>query len=89
MVSNNCKEPDKIAFANCLDKALDVALSKKNIKNGFKVIGIWPLNPKAMDGRTKLSELSIATDNIIALDEENAKKFDEGLNDTQSLGEME
>jgi len=42
-----------------------------------------------MDGRIKLSELSIATDNIIALDEENAKNSDEGLNDTQSLGEME
>ncbi len=40
MVSNNYKEPNKIAFANCLDKALDVALSERNIKNGFKVIGI-------------------------------------------------
>jgi hypothetical protein len=42
-----------------------------------------------MDGRTERSELSIVTDNIIALDEENAKNSDEGLNDTQSLGEME
>jgi len=71
MVSNNYKEPNKIIFANWVDKALDAALSKTNLKNGFKVIGIWPFNPKAMDGRTKPSELYTTKDNIITLDEEN------------------
>jgi hypothetical protein len=71
MVSNNYKEPDNIAFANWVDKALDATLSKRNIKNGFKVIGIWPLNPKAMDGKTKLNELYTAKDNIITSDQEN------------------
>jgi hypothetical protein len=87
MVSNNYKEPDKIAFANWVDKVLDVIMSKRNIKNGFKVIKIWPLNPKDMDGRTKPNELSIAKDNIIPIDEKNVKNSDEGLNDIQGWGE--
>jgi len=57
MVNNNYKELDKITFANKVDKALNATLSKRNIKNGFKVTRIWPLNPKAMDGKTKLNEL--------------------------------
>jgi hypothetical protein len=40
-----------------------------------------------MDGRTKPSELYTAEDNIIALNEENAENFDEGLNDNQDWGE--
>ncbi len=72
MVSNNYKEPYKIAFANWVDKTLDVVLSKRKIKNGFKVIRIWPFNPKVMDGRTKPSELYATKDNNIAWDEKNA-----------------
>ncbi len=64
MVGSNYKELDKIVFTNQVDKTLDAILSKRNIKNGFKVIGIWPFNPKAMDGRIKLSELYITKDNI-------------------------
>jgi hypothetical protein len=56
-VNNNYKEPIKIVLANWVDKALNESLSKRNMKNGFKVTRIWPFNPKAMDGRTKLSEL--------------------------------
>jgi len=40
MVNNNYKESNKIALENWVNKALDVVLSKRNIKNGFKVIGI-------------------------------------------------
>jgi hypothetical protein len=29
----------------------------KNIKNGFKTIRIWPLNPKVMDDNTKPSDV--------------------------------
>jgi hypothetical protein len=58
MVNNNYKERNKIALINWVDKALDVILSKTNIKNGFEVKRIWPnFNPKAMDGKIKLSEL--------------------------------
>jgi hypothetical protein len=49
MFNNNYKEPYNITFANWVDKTLDAILSKKNIKNGFKVIGIWPFNPKPSD----------------------------------------
>jgi hypothetical protein len=72
MVSNNYKEPYKIVFANWVDKTLDAILSKRNINNGFKVIGIWHFNPKAMDGRTKPSELYTIKDNNIASNEKNA-----------------
>jgi hypothetical protein len=66
MVSNNYKERNKIVILNWVDKALDVALFKRIIKNGFKVTRIWPnFNTKAMDGKTKFSELYIAKDNII------------------------
>jgi hypothetical protein len=68
MVNNIYKEVDRIALANWGDKALNVALSKRNIKNGFKVIRIWLFNPKVMDGKTKPSELYIVEDNIITLD---------------------
>jgi hypothetical protein len=32
-------------------------LTKKNIKVGFKAIGIWPFNPKAMDNKTTFKNL--------------------------------
>ncbi len=76
-----------ITFAKWVYKALDVTLSKRNIKNGFKVIGIWPFIPKATDGRTKPNELYTTKDNIIASNENNAKNSNEGLNDTQDWGE--
>jgi hypothetical protein len=34
-------------------------LTKKNIISRFKVIGILPLNPKAMEEKTRLSNLYI------------------------------
>ncbi len=86
MVNNDYKDPHKIILANWVDKTLDATLSKKNIKNGFKVTRIWPFNPKAMDGRTKPSELYTIENNIIASNENNVKNFDEGLNDTQGWG---
>ncbi len=38
---------------------LHQSLTKKNIKVGFKVIGIWYFNPKAMDNKTQPSEIYI------------------------------
>jgi hypothetical protein len=43
MVRNNYNEPNKVTLASSVKKALDLALSKKNIKNGFQVTRIWPL----------------------------------------------
>jgi hypothetical protein len=40
MVRNNHNEPNKVPFIAWVDKALDVVLSKRNIKNGFQVTRI-------------------------------------------------
>jgi hypothetical protein len=40
MLNNNYKEGNKIALVNWVDKALDVALSKKIIKNGLHGFGL-------------------------------------------------
>jgi hypothetical protein len=40
MVRNNYNKLDKATLTTWVDKALDVALSKRNIKSGFQVIGI-------------------------------------------------
>ncbi len=87
MVRNNYNELDKATFASQIDKALDLVLSKRNIKNGFQVIGIWPFNPKAMDGRTKPNELYIANHNNNTSNEDNVKKFNGTMNDTKGWGE--
>jgi hypothetical protein len=52
MVINNHYEK-KCTFANLVVKVLNLILSKINIKNGFKVMWIWPFSPKAMDEETK------------------------------------
>ncbi len=57
MVKNNYNEPNKVTLISWVDTTLDLVLSQKNIKNGFQVTKLQPLNPKAMDGRTKPSEL--------------------------------
>jgi hypothetical protein len=40
MVRNNYNELNKATLTTWVNKALDVALSKRNIKSGFQVIGI-------------------------------------------------
>jgi hypothetical protein len=82
MVRNNYNEPNKITLATWVNKALDIVLSKRNIKRGFKVIGIWPFNPKAMDGRTKLNEFYIVNCSN-TLNEDNQENYDEAINDTK------
>jgi len=61
-------------------------LSKRNIKNGFKVIRIWLFNPKAMDGRTKPSEFYVVDYNN-ATNEDNEENSEEVINDTKGWGE--
>ncbi len=81
MVKNNYNELDKVTFASQVYKALDLALSKRNIKNGFQFTRIWPFNPKAMDGRTKPNELYTTDCNNNTLNDDNIKNYDETMND--------
>ncbi len=87
MVRNIYNEPNKVTLVRWVDKALDLALSKKNIKNGFQVTKIWPLNPKAMDGRTKPNELYTTNYNNGTLDENNVENSDGAMNGIKSWGE--
>jgi hypothetical protein len=50
-----------------VDKVLDQSLPKKNIKIGFKVIGVYHPNPKTMDERTKLGDLYTLVPNTIGI----------------------
>jgi hypothetical protein len=70
MVIINYNELNKAILIAWVNKALDVALSKRNIKSGFQVTWIWPFNPKVMDGRTKPNELYVDRNNNI-LNEDN------------------
>jgi hypothetical protein len=57
MINRNYIKLNNIFLARWVDKALHQALSRKNIILWFKSIWIWPLNPKAMDERTRLNNL--------------------------------
>jgi len=87
MVLNNYNEPNKVTFIGWVDKALDLALSKRNIKNGFQVTRICPLNPKAMDGSTKPSELYTTNHNNSTSNDDNVENFDGAMNDIKGWGE--
>jgi hypothetical protein len=51
MFRNNHMEPEKITLVR---SSLNYNNhSQKKIKFMFKTIGIWPLNPKAMDNKTR------------------------------------
>ncbi len=57
MIKRNYVEPNKIVLAGWVDKAFNQTHLQKNIILGFKSIGIWPLNPKAMDEKTSPNNL--------------------------------
>jgi hypothetical protein len=42
-----------------VDKGLHQSLTKKNIMLGFKVIGIWQFNPKAMNVKIRSANVYI------------------------------
>jgi hypothetical protein len=52
MVVNGYQELNKITFARWVEKAINQSLTKDNIRLGFRVTNIWPLNLKVMDERT-------------------------------------
>jgi hypothetical protein len=51
MAKNNYLELNKAKLVAWVDKALQQSLKKENIKLGFRVYGIWPLNPSTMVGK--------------------------------------
>jgi len=53
MARSKLKKLNKITFVRWLHTILNQSLTKQNIKVRFRVIGIWPFNPKAMDEKTK------------------------------------
>jgi hypothetical protein len=57
MVRKNYTKPNKITLARWVDKILDLAFTSQNIMSRFKGIGIWPLNPRAMESKTSPSTL--------------------------------
>jgi len=57
MINRNYIEPEKILLVGWVDKILNQALSRKNIILKFKSKGIWPLDHKAMDERTRPKNL--------------------------------
>jgi hypothetical protein len=59
MVRNNHLKIDKVTLVSWVDKTLDQSLSKQNILSGFRATRIWPLNPRAMDDKTRFSNLYI------------------------------
>jgi hypothetical protein len=62
-----------------MDRALDQSLISQNIRFGFKVIGIWPLNPKTMDNQIAPSTIYLTT-LVVTLGNEEGEKG-EGEND--------
>ncbi len=46
-----------VSMIALVDYALEQSFIKQNLKSGFRTIGIWPLNPKAMDNKTKPLEV--------------------------------
>jgi hypothetical protein len=49
MVKSKFNELDKIIFVRWVGRSLNQSLIKQTIKVGFRVIRIWPFNPKIMD----------------------------------------
>jgi hypothetical protein len=57
MAKNNYKKPYKITQARWVHKSLDYALSNQNIKFDLRMIGIWSLNPRAMEDKILFNEV--------------------------------
>jgi hypothetical protein len=68
---------------------LDLALSKRNIKNRFQVTRIWLFNLKAMDGKIKPNELYTIDHNNNTLNDNNVGNYDETMNDIEGWVKME
>ncbi len=59
LANRNYIKLGKTTLITWVDKALNQSLIKQNMKLGFKVYGMRLLNPKAMEHRTRLSDIYI------------------------------
>jgi hypothetical protein len=59
MAKSNLLEPNKITLVEWVDKALQQSLKKENMKSGFSVCRIWPLNSIDMAKKFGPSEVSL------------------------------
>ncbi len=75
MSKNNYKELDKIMLDGWVNKALDQGLSKQNIKFGFKVTRIWPINLRAMVDKILPSEIYTTSNNNLEDEDEMLHQF--------------
>jgi hypothetical protein len=57
MFKSNYMELDKITLIGWVDHALDKSITEQNIRFGFRVTCIYPLNPRAMDNKIKPSNI--------------------------------
>jgi hypothetical protein len=53
---NKLKGASKEVLASWVSAALEKSLTEKNVKSRFRMTGIFPFNPLAMDGKMGLSE---------------------------------
>ncbi len=60
---------------------MDQSLTSQNIRFGFKVIGIWPLNPRTMDNQITPLTIYLTTLVIALRNEEGEGEECEGEND--------
>jgi len=68
-----------------VDSALNQSLSKQNIKARFITTRIWPLNPRAMDNRSRPNRLYTSKSNLDILNDEDGQL--EGVVDGSQWGE--
>jgi hypothetical protein len=59
MSKSNYMEPNEINLIGWVDQALDRSITKQNIRFGFRVTCIYPLNPTAMDNKIGPSNIYI------------------------------
>jgi hypothetical protein len=81
MVKNNHCEPNKCTLASWVDKNLDQSLTQKNINSGFKVIRIWPMNPKAMEH--KIRPFNVYTTTLANISDEDKECFNDTTNEQE------
>jgi hypothetical protein len=78
MSKSNYMELDKITLIGWVDQALDKSITEQNIKFGFKVIGIYPLNLRAMDNKIEPSNIYTMVANEHEGEEEESNEQLEG-----------
>ncbi len=78
MSKSNYMELDKITLIWWVDQALDKSITEQNIKFGFRVIGIYPLNLSAMDNKIEPSNIYTMVANEHEGEEEESNEQLEG-----------